>query len=158
MNPQAYPADPSDTLAVFRNFASSVRRDRRLTGTDVRTLTLTSQLESRDSVTLDARFAQGRITELGYRIRACSLAQAVTGILAARATELTAAVLENARQDLERVLQSTPPDPSTLIWPELSVLHDAAGMPDRHAVLFLPFQVLQQLFAAEEEQTSTAPD
>lgn len=153
MAPHVYGASTVDALAAFRQFASSVRRDRRLTGPDVRSLTLTSQLESQDSVTLDARFAQGRITELGYRIRACSLAQAVTGILAERATELTASALETVQKDLELVLQSTPPDPSTLIWPELAVLHDAAGMPDRHEVIFLPLQVLQQLFSAEENQT-----
>lgn len=152
MPPQAYSASTTDTLAAFRQLASSVRRDRRLTGDDVRSLTLTSQLESRDSVTLDARFAQGRIIELGYRVRACSLAQAMTGILAKRAAELTASTLATARQDLELVLQSPAPDPSTLIWPELAVLHDAAGMPDRHEVIFLPLQALQQLFDAEENQ------
>jgi NifU-like protein involved in Fe-S cluster formation len=149
-----HPADtvtPSDSLAEFRAYAASVRRDRRLSGSDVRTLTLKSQLESQDSVTLDARIEHGVVTELGYRIRACSLAQAVTGILVARTPGITASQLLTARQALERVLQDKPPEQSTLIWPELLALQSAAGMPDRHEVALLPFYVLQQLLAAEEE-------
>lgn len=149
-----HPADavtPSDSLAEFRTYATSVRRDRRLSGSDVRTLTLKSQLESQDSVTLDARIEHGVVIELGYRIRACSLAQAITGILAARTPGITASQLLAARQALERVLQDKPPEQSTLIWPELLALQSAAGMPDRHEVALLPFNVLQQLLAAEEE-------
>jgi NifU-like protein involved in Fe-S cluster formation len=149
-----HPADtvtPSDSLAEFRAYAASVRRDRRLSGSDVRTLTLKSQLESQDSVTLDARIEHGVVTELGYRIRACSLAQAVTGILVARTPGITVSQLLTARQALERVLQDKPPEQSTLIWPELLALQSAAGMPDRHEVALLPFYVLQQLLAAEEE-------
>lgn len=151
MLPQVNSASSADSLTLFRKYAASVRRDRRLSGADIRTLTLTSQLPSQDSVTLDVRFEQGRVLELGYRVRACSLTQAITGILVARATQITASTLQAARLDLERVLQQTPPEQSTLIWPELLVLHDAAGMPDRHEVIFLPLQVLHQLFAAEEE-------
>jgi len=149
-----HPADtvtPSDSLAEFRAYAASVRRDRRLSGSDVRTLTQKSQLESQDNVTLDARIEHGVVTELGYRVRACSLAQAVTGILAARTPGITAPQLLAARQALERVLQEQPPEQSTLIWPELLALQSAAGMPDRHEVALLPFYVLQQLLAAEEE-------
>ena len=144
-----------DLLAEFRKYAASVRRDRRLSGTGIRTLTLTSQLESQDSVTLDARIEQGVVTELGYRIRACSLAQATTGILAARTPGITPAELLAAQQALELVLQDTPPDKSALIWPELLVLQSAAGMPDRHEVVLLPFKALQQLFDLEEGQENT---
>lgn len=151
MNHPADTVTPSDSLAEFRAYAASVRRDRRLSGSDVRTLTLKSQLESQDSVTLDARIEHGVVTELGYRIRACSLAQAVTGILVARTPGITASQLLTARQALERVLQDKPPEQSTLIWPELLALQSAAGMPDRHEVALLPFYVLQQLLAAEEE-------
>ncbi len=151
MNDSADTVTPSDSLAEFRAYAASVRRDRRLSGSDVRTLTLKSQLESQDSVTLDARIEHGVVTELGYRIRACSLAQAVTGILVARTPGITASQLLTARQALERVLQDKPPEQSTLIWPELLALQSAAGMPDRHEVALLPFYVLQQLLAAEEE-------
>ncbi len=151
MNHPADTVTPSDSLAEFRAYAASVRRDRRLSGSDVRTLTLKSQLESQDSVTLDARIEHGVVTELGYRIRACSLAQAVTGILVARTPGITVSQLLTARQALERVLQDKPPEQSTLIWPELLALQSAAGMPDRHEVALLPFHVLQQLLAAEEE-------
>lgn len=150
MDHHAVTASQSDPLTVFRTYASSVRRDRRLSGMDVRTLTLKSQLESQDSVTLDARIEEGVVTELGYRIRACSLAQATTGILAARTPGITAASLLVAQHDLELILQDNPPDTSTLIWPELLVLHSAAGMPDRHEVALLPFCALHKLLALEE--------
>ncbi len=152
MNDSAQTTSPSELFAQFRSYAASVRRDRRLTGSDVHSLTLLSQLESQDSVTLDARIEQGMVTELGYRIRSCSLAQATTGILVARTPGITAPQLLAARQALERILQDKPPETSSLIWPELLTLQSAAGMPDRHEVALLPFQVLQQLLATEEQQ------
>ena len=152
MNHHAHTAHDSDPLTLFRKYASSVRRDRRLSGTDVHTLTLNSQLESQDSVTLDARIEHGVVTELGYRIRACSLAQATTGIIAARIPKVTASILQTAQQQLELILQDNPPSSSTLIWPELLALQNAAGMPDRHKVVLLPFHALQQLLASQESQ------
>lgn len=156
MDHHAVTTNQLDPLTVFRKYASSVRRDRRLSGADVRTLTLTSQLESQDSVTLDARIEQGVVVELGYRIRACSLAQATTGILATRTPGITAAILLAAQHDLELILQDNPPDETILIWPELLVLQSAAGMPDRHEVALLPFYVLQQLLALEESKEHQA--
>lgn len=150
MSPHAHPASQPDALTVFRQYAASVRRDRRLSGPGVHSLTLTSQLESRDSVTLDVRIEQGVVMELGYRVRACSLTQATTGILAARTPGITATSLRAAQQGLESVLQGASPEEIELIWPELRVLQDAAGMPDRHEVALLPFYALQQLLAAEE--------
>lgn len=152
MSGPVHTASPSESLAAFRDFAASVRRDRRLSGSDIHTLTLTSQLASQDSVTLDARIEHGVVTELGYRIRSCSLAQATTGILAARTPGITAPQLLAARQALESVLQGTSSKESELIWPELLALQGAAGMPDRHEVALLPFYALQQLLTAEEEQ------
>lgn len=151
MDHHAQAANQSDALTLFRKFAASVRRDQRLSGADVHTLTLTSQLESQDSVTLDARIEQGVVIELGYRVRACSLAQAVTGILALHVPGITTASLQTAQQELELVLQDQPPDETTMTWPELLVLQDAAGMPDRHEVALLPLCALQQLFALEED-------
>ncbi|HHX34381.1 MAG TPA: iron-sulfur cluster assembly scaffold protein [Gammaproteobacteria bacterium] len=152
MSGSAQTTNPSELFAQFKAYAASVRRDRRLSGNDIHTLTLISQLASQDSVTLDARIEQGIVTELGYRIRSCSLAQATTGILAARTPGITATELLAARQALEHILQGEPVDESSLIWPELLALQSAAGMPDRHEVALLPFQVLQQLLATEEEQ------
>ena len=147
----AHAANQPDSLTLFRKYAASVRRDRRLSTDAIHTLTLTSELESQDSVTLDARIEQGVVLELGYRVRACSLAQAVTGILVLHVPGITAASLHTAQQELERVLQDQPPDEATMTWPELLVLQDAAGMPDRHEVALLPLRALQQLLALEED-------
>lgn len=152
MTDSAQTTSPSELFAQFRAYAASVRRDHRLNGNDIHTLTKTSQLASQDSVTLDVRIEEGVVTELGYRVRSCSLAQATTGILVARTPGVTASQLLAARQELEQILQGQPVDESTLLWPELLVLQSAAGMPDRHEVALLPFHVLQQLLATEEEQ------
>ncbi|HKM36740.1 MAG TPA: hypothetical protein VJY83_03765 [Thiopseudomonas sp.] len=157
MGRDAITANQPDLHTLFRKYASSVRRDRRLSGEDVLTLTLNSQLESQDSVTLDARIEQGVVTELGYRIRACSLAQATTGIIAARIPGITAPILLAAQQSLEAILQDKPPEQAALVWPELLTLQSAAGMPDRHEVALLPFHVLQQLLALKENQDNTEP-
>ncbi|MDY7217995.1 hypothetical protein TOI97_00130 [Denitrificimonas sp. JX-1] len=153
-----HPADTKeqiDLLALFRQYAASVRRDRRLAGDNVLTLTLQSQLASHDSVTLDAKIEAGVVSELGYRVRACSLAQASTGILAARVPGLIEVDLLRALKDLETILQNQQTDSNTLIWPELQVFVNAIGMPDRHQVVLLPFQVLQQLFKLEESKANT---
>lgn len=157
MDRDAIRANQPDLHTLFRKYASSVRRDRRLSGDDVLTLTLSSQLESQDSVTLDARIEQGVVTELGYRIRACSLAQASTGIIAARVPGITASILLAAQQSLESILQDNPPEQAALVWPELLTLQSAAGMSDRHEVALLPFQTLQQLLALEEKQKKAEP-
>lgn len=152
MTDSAQTTSPSELFAQFRAYAASVRRDHRLNGNDIHTLTKTSQLASQDSVTLDVRIEEGVVTELGYRVRSCSLAQASTGILAARTPGITAPQLLAARQTLERILQDKPSEASALIWPELLTLQSAAGMPDRHEVALLPFQVLQQLLETEKGQ------
>jgi len=150
MNHLAPTTHQPDMFTLFRQYAASVRRDKRLSGESVHTLTLQSELESKDSVTLDARIERGVVTELGYRVRACSLAQAVTGILAARTSGITVVSLDAAQQELGLVLQDTPPDKEAMVWPELLVLQDAAGIPERHEVALLPIHLLQQLLAKEE--------
>lgn len=142
----------SDFLAQFRKYAANVRRDRRLKGVNVRSITLESQLESKDSVTLDAIIEKGVVKDFGYRIRACSLAQATTGIIAAHSLGLTAETLQAAQKSLELILLNQAPEKSSLIWPELLVLQNAVGMPSRHEVALLPFHALQKLLTLEEEQ------
>ncbi|WP_163650534.1 iron-sulfur cluster assembly scaffold protein [Modicisalibacter sp. 'Wilcox'] len=77
-----------DFILQLRKYSSRARRDRRLQGGNVRTITLTIQSESKDSVTIDAVIEDGIIQEVGYRVRACSLAQATTALVAERAAGL----------------------------------------------------------------------
>lgn len=150
MIPHAHDKNQLDMHGLFRKYAADVRRDRRLDGENIHTLSLNSTLESRDSVTLDARIEGGVVMELGYRVRSCSLAQATTGIILARVPGITALSLKAAQQDLELVLRGDSSDEALLNWPELMILQAAAGMPDRHEVALLPFYVLQQLIALQE--------
>jgi len=92
--------DP-DFILQLREYASRVRRDRRLQGSNVRTITLTSQSESKDSVTIDAVIENGVIQEVGYRVRACSLAQATTALVAERATGLNMKTLSVIKHEVD---------------------------------------------------------
>lgn len=122
-----------------------MRRDRRIQNSDARTITLESELESKDSVTIDVIVNDGVIQEVGYRVRACSLTQATTAVVAERAIGLDKQALSAVEQQAEVILQDNPPSAEKLIWPELMMLQEAAGMPSRHEVALLPFRALQRL-------------
>jgi len=134
-----------DFILQLRKYAARARRDRRLQGESVRTITLTSQSEGEDSVTIDAVIENGVIREVGYRVRACSLAQATTALVAERAAGLTGETLSAVEQQASLILQERPPEGDSLIWPELLMLQNAAAMPSRHDVALLPFQALKRL-------------
>ncbi|RTR03888.1 iron-sulfur cluster assembly scaffold protein [Halomonas nitroreducens] len=136
-----------DFIVQLRQYASRVRRDRRLQGSTVRTITLTSQSESQDSVTIDAVIDDGIIQEIGYRVRACSLAQATTALVAERAIGLGMKELSDIEQQIEQILKEKPPEAESLIWPDLMMLQNAAAMPSRHAVALLPFHALRELLS-----------
>ncbi|MBB3192536.1 iron-sulfur cluster assembly scaffold protein [Halomonas cerina] len=138
-----------DFILQFRKYASRVRRDRRLQGSSVRTITLTSQSDSKDSVTIDAVIDDGIIQEIGYRVRACSLAQATTALIAERATGLDMTALSAIEQQIALILQDKPPEAASLIWPELMMLQNAAAMPSHHEVALLPFHALKKLLSTE---------
>ncbi|MBZ9537984.1 iron-sulfur cluster assembly scaffold protein [Modicisalibacter tunisiensis] len=136
-----------DFILQLRKYSSRARRDRRLQGGNVRTITLTIQSESKDSVTIDAVIEDGIIQEVGYRVRACSLAQATTALVAERAAGLNMESLSAIEQQVSLIFQDKPPDDGALIWPELMMLQNAAAMPSRHEVAFLPFQALKKLLS-----------
>lgn len=138
-----------DFILQFRKYASRVRRDRRLQGSSVRTITITSQTESKDTVTIDAVIDNDIIQEVGYRVRACSLAQATTALVAERAVGLNMETLSAIEQQIELILQEKPPEAGSLIWPELMMLQNAAAMPSRHEVALLPFHALKKLLGTE---------
>ncbi|MCW4151214.1 hypothetical protein OM427_16930 [Halomonas sp. 18H] len=151
------PSQAPDFIAQLKHFAALVRRDRRLQGRHVHTTTLTSEAESRDSVTLDAVIEHGRVQQLGYRVRACTLAQATTGLMATRAEGLDLMTLTALEQQIALILQDTPPPAESLIWPELLTLQNAAAMPSRHDVALLPFHALRHLMSAPEDAPSDSP-
>ncbi len=138
----------------LKRYITQVRRDRRLSGANVRTTTVYSRQLCGSRLTLDAVIEAGKVKELGYRVRACSLGQATTAIVCERAPGMTAEQLRAVQAQLERILKDDAPPDSELIWPELAIFQHAAFMPSRHDSALLPFRALQQIFEQEEPVSS----
>lgn len=64
----------------LKRYIKQVRRDRRLSGLNVRTTKVHSRQLCGSRLTLGAIIEENRIKELGYQVRACSLGQATTAI------------------------------------------------------------------------------
>ena len=143
-----------DTLyAVLTRHARAVRRDRRLPIPPADSVTVRSPLCG-SGLTLDAVIRDGRVQQLGYRIRACSLGQASTAIVAEHAAGLDKATLSRIEAQLRRILagESTRSD-----WPELEIFALVKDVPPRHGSVLLPFQALEQLFD-RAQHAETDPD
>lgn len=99
---------------------------------------------------MDAVIEAGRIQELGYSIRACSLGQATTAIVVNHAIGMDGLDLQAVQHQLERILWGKEQNQEALIWPELAIFQYAAAMPYQHGSALLPFQALQKLFDRKE--------
>lgn len=123
-------------------YARAVRRDRRLSIPPADSVTVQSPLCGSE-LTLDALIVDARVQELGYRIRACSLGQASTAIVAARATDLDAATIARIGAQLRTILAG---ESTSCDWPELEIFALVRDIPSRHGAVLLPFRALEQLF------------
>lgn len=134
---------PVELYQVLKQYSAEVRRDRRLKVPPADSVTVYSPLCG-SRLELDAHIEGGRVRELGYKVRSCSLGQATTAIVARHAPGLDAATLRRVADQLRAILtgQSTDCD-----WPELEVFALIKGVPSRHGSALLPFQALEQLFA-----------
>lgn len=135
----------------LKRYIKQVRRDRRLSGINVRTTTVHSRQLCGSRLTLDATIEENRIKELGYQVRACSLGQATTAIVYERAPGMTAEELQSVQTQLEQILKNDVPPQNALIWPELAIFQHAASMPSRHDSALLPFRAIQEVFQKETE-------
>lgn len=133
-------------ISMLKHYSAQVRRDRRLSGAKVLSTTVHSPRLCGSQLTLDAVINAGRIHALGYRVRACSLGQATTAIVAERAIGMDAPELQAVQDQLIQILNGQMLDKSSLIWPELAIFQHAATMPSRHGSALLPFQALEDLF------------
>lgn len=98
-----------------------------------------------DEVTFDVRVTNGRIAELGQRVRGCALCQAATTILAAAAPGLGRAELDHARAALRALLDGGgAPDGR---FAELAVFTPVRAVPSRHGCVLLPFDALADALA-----------
>ncbi|MCL1481412.1 hypothetical protein MIH18_22075 [Marinobacter sp. M3C] len=138
----------------LKRYITQVRRDRRLSGPNVRTTTVHSRQLCGSRLTLDAIIEENRIKKLGYQVRACSLGQATTAIVYERAPGMTAEKLQSVQSQLEQILKNDVPPQNALIWPELAIFQHAAFMPSRHDSALLPFRALQEIFSKERHGES----
>lgn len=134
--------DVATLYQALKQYRREVRTDRRLPVPPADSVTVHDAVCG-SRVTLDARFDGTRVAELGYRVRACSLGQATTAILAHHAAGLDAVTLERIHDQLRKILdgQDTRCD-----WPELDVFALTREIPGRRGSAELPFHALKQLF------------
>ncbi len=151
------PLNSEDLYLRLKHYCAQVRRDRRLSGDNVVTTTVHSQQLCGSQLVLDAVIENDRIQALGYRVRACSLGQATTAIVAERALGMNAADLQAVQNQLEQILKGHVPGDEELIWPELAIFQHAAAMPSRHGSALLPFQGLQTLFKKKQALDESLP-
>lgn len=134
--------DVATLYQALKQYRRQVRNDRRLPVPPADSVTI-HDTTCGSQVTLDARFEDDRLAELGYRVRACSLGQATTAILANHAAGLEYATFARVYDQLRAILdgQDTHCD-----WPELEIFALTRNIPGRQGSAELPFRVLEQLF------------
>lgn len=82
----------------------------------------------------------GRVADLGMRVRACAVGQAAAAIFARHAAGKDAAYIESTLAAIERWLRDGASAPD---WPDLELIAAAAGYPARHGAMMLPWRAAQ---------------
>jgi nitrogen fixation NifU-like protein len=96
-----------------------------------------------DRVTLDLTVADGRIREVGHRVRGCLLCQAAAVAIGARAPGETPAALRAVARDLSDAIAGGP-GAAPMPWPELTAFSPVHAHKSRHECVLLPFAALTQ--------------
>jgi len=127
-----------------RLWAAKVRNDRRLVHPDM-TIDRTSPVCG-SSLTLDFICNSGRVAQLGWRARACTLGMASTACFVALAPGRELADILEAGAQLARLLEG---EDSAFHdgWSELEMFRAARGYPSRHGSILLPFAIARELQA-----------
>jgi nitrogen fixation protein NifU and related proteins len=94
-----------------------------------------------DEVTLDLRLRDGRVEEVGHRVRGCLLCRAAAAALARGAVGRSAAELDEVRARLEAMLRAAGSPPEG-VFADLSAFLPVREVASRHACVLLPFDVL----------------
>ncbi len=127
---------------ALKQFSTQVRRDRRLPVPPADSVTVYSA-ECGSQLTLDAVIKNARVSEIGYRVRACSLGQASTAIVSGHAAELDWPTLQRVENQLRAILDGSN---THCEWSELEMFALIKEVPSRHGSVLLPFDALRQLF------------
>jgi nitrogen fixation NifU-like protein len=94
-----------------------------------------------DRVTLDLSLADGRVLELGHRVRGCLLCQAATAVIAARSPGESPAALRALARELGEAITKAP-ERAGRRWPELAAFAPVQAHKSRHECVLLPFEAL----------------
>ena len=135
-------ADLAALYPALKQFCSEVRKDRRLPVPSADSVTVHSS-ECGSRLTLDARIDDERICEIGYKVRACSLGQASTAVVARHAMGLDRFTVSRVEEQLQAILAGSA---TRCEWPELEIFALIKDVPMRHGSVLLPFEALRQLF------------
>jgi len=133
-NPADIYQDEIVTLAKAKNGAE------RLESPDA-TVTLDNPLCG-DRVTMDIKVQDGKITEVGHRVRGCMLCEASASLVARDAIGTSVDTARSGRQQLDDILKSgaTPADSDN--WASLSAFAPVAEFKSRHECVLLPLEAL----------------
>jgi nitrogen fixation NifU-like protein len=96
-----------------------------------------------DRVTLDLALADGRVREVGHKVRGCLLCQAAAAAIGARAPGETPAALRALARDLGDAIAHAP-ETAGRRWPELAAFAPVHAHKSRHECVLLPFEALTQ--------------
>ena len=94
-----------------------------------------------DRVTLDLRLANGRVWEVGHRVRGCLLCQAAAVAIAERAPGKTPDALREVAGALGDAIARAP-EAAGRFWPKLAVFAPVHAHKSRHECVLLPFEAL----------------
>jgi nitrogen fixation protein NifU and related proteins len=94
-----------------------------------------------DRVTLDLNLADGRVREVGHRVRGCLLCQAAAVAIGERAPGETPTALRAIARDLSDAITRAPAAMDRL-WPELAAFAPVHAHKSRHECVLLPFEAL----------------
>lgn len=98
----------------------------------------------------------GRLATIGWKVRACALTEAATGIVVHAAPGSTVDELRSVRDAMQRMLKEESDDLPDGKWAELEILKPAQMVPSRHGSAMLPFDTV--VAAVEEALAARAAD
>ena len=103
-----------------------------------------------DRITLDLDLSDGRVTDVGHKVRGCLLCQAAAAVIDARAPGESPVDLRRVAEQMALAMSR---DPSLLegLWPELAAFAPVHAHKSRHECVLLPFQALVQALDQAEE-------
>jgi nitrogen fixation NifU-like protein len=113
-----------------------------------------------DRVTLDLNLADGRVREVGHKVRGCLLCQAAAAAIGRRAPGATPAGLRAVAKDLGDAIAGAP-EAAGRSWPELAAFAPVHAHKSRHECVLLPFEALvralDQIEIDRRQDTKTPP-